>query len=173
MSKRKRPVDPRQQAFVFFMDPAATPESAPTPPPAAAEFDRTMRELVAATLDAAAHSNVAPLKREDVALAMTERLGRRVTKAQLDQWSAPSQEDRRVPSDGLWALGLATGDWRALRFLVEASGFRMLTEQEAVCAEFGALFAVKRHIDARARELTGDMAGLVEGLMGKMKRGAQ
>lgn len=166
MSKRKTSQpDPRQGDFGFFIAPPAA--TAPAP---AEDFDRAMRDAVAATLDDASRRNAAPLRREAVAEAMSKLLVRRVSKTQLDQWAAPSQDDRRIPADALRALGQVTGDWRALHVLVEACGFKALTPEEAVCAEFGALHAVRRRIDQRARELTGDMEDLVGGLLGKMKR---
>lgn len=169
MSRRKtREPDPRQPEFGFFVDTKPAPEAAEAEA-TGQDLDQTMREAVAETLNAAARRNAAPLSRDQVAEAMGKELGRRVSKVQLDQWSAPSQEDRRIPADALRALGLVTGDWRALHVLVGACGFKALTPQEAVCAEFGALFAVRRRIDQRARELTGDMEDLVGGLMARMK----
>lgn len=168
MSRRKAtPADPRQGEFGFFVVPT-TAEAAPAASTAEG-FDQAMREAVAETLNAAARRNIGTLSRDQVAEAMTKALGRRVSKVQLDQWSAPSQEDRRIPADALRALGQVTGDWRALHVLVGACGFKALTPQEAVCAEFGALFAVRRRIDQRAKELTGDMEDLVGGLMARMK----
>ncbi len=160
MSKRKpRPGDDKQGVFGFFIEPTA-PEKMAADQAEASSFDRDLREVIATTLDDAAHRSLLPLRRDDVAEAMSKHLGRRVTKTQLDQWAAPSQDDRRIPVDALRALGLVTGDWRALHHLVEACGFKALTPQEAVCAEFGALHAVRRHIDQRARDLAGDRDGL-------------
>lgn len=168
MNKRKASQpDPRQGEFGFFI---AQPANATTAPARAEDFARAMRDAVAETLAATARRNIGTLSRDQVAEAMTKALGRRVSKVQLDQWSAPSQEERRIPADALRALGKVTGDWRALHVLVEACGFKALTPEEAVCAEFGALHAVRRRIDQRARELTGDMEDLVGGLLGKMKR---
>lgn len=161
----RRP-DPRQTSFSFFLPPASVEPTLVQ----ADDFDHRQRLEIARVLDDVAKRPVEPMDREAVAAAMSSLLGRRVSKAQLDQWSAPSQGDRRIHVDALRALGLATGDWRALHHLVEACGFRALTPQEAVCAEYGALQAVRRHIDQRARALTGDMEGLVSGLMSKMKR---
>lgn len=171
MSKSRAPKDDRQQAFAFFLSGDA--QKAEVKHPKAGEFDRAVRDQVAQTLEDTARRDVAPQSRDQVAAAMSTLLGRRISKTQLDQWAAPSQDDRRLPVDALWALGRVTGDWRVLHCLVDASGFRALTPEEAVCAEFGALFAVKRHIDSRARELTGDMDGLVAGLIGKMRAQAQ
>lgn len=173
MSKRKGATpDPRQSAFGFFMKPSDAPANPENTEARAEDFDLAIRDAVATTLDAAARRNLGTMTREQVAEAMARRLGRRVSKTQLDQWSAPSQEDRRIPVDALWALGQITGDWRVLHVLVEACGFKALTPQEAMCAEFGALAAVRRNIDQRARALTGDMEALVDGLLHRMKERA-
>lgn len=164
MSTGKR--DTRQISFEFFA-PSPAPESAPDRSALAAPLDRTLRHLVAETLD---HAHASGRDREAVAAAMSARLGRKVSKTQLDQWAAPSQPDRRIPADALGALCAATQDWRALHGFVEACGFRALTPQEAICAEFGALHAVRRHLDQKARAIAGDMEDLVAGLMDKMKR---
>jgi len=166
MSKRKPTDDPRQATFGFFMP---TPAETGKPEAQAEDFDLAIREAVAETLTAAARCAQAAMSRDDVAEAMTTRLGRRVSKTQLDQWSAPSQDDRRIPVDALRALGLVTGDWRALHVLVEGCGFKALTPEEAVCAEFGALAAVRRRIDGRSRELTKGMDDMVGGLLGRLK----
>ena len=168
MSKRKPADDPRQATFGFFM-PSTPAETGKTEAPAE-DFDLAIREAVAETLASAARHPDTVMSRDDVAEAMTTRLGRRVSKAQLDQWSAPSQDDRRIPVDALRALGLVTGDWRALHVLVEGCGFKALTPEEAVCAEFGALAAVRRRIDGRSRELTKGMDDMVGGLLERMKR---
>ncbi|EPY01878.1 hypothetical protein, partial [Magnetospirillum fulvum] len=95
MSKRKgSQPDPRQGEFGFFI---AQPANATTAPALAEDFDRAMRDAVATTLDDAARRPTAPLRREAVAEAMSNLLGRRVSKTQLDQWAAPSQDDRRIP----------------------------------------------------------------------------
>lgn len=173
MSARKpMPGDPRQAAFSFFVPSEASfPTNQPTPI-TSDDFDATQRARIATTLDQAAHRAVAPMDRDQVAAAMSLILGRRVSKVQLDQWSAPSQADRRIHADALRALCLATGDWRTFHHFVEACGFKALTPQEAVCAEFGALHAVRRHLDAKARSLAGDMEDLVGDLVGKMRREA-
>lgn len=173
MSARKHMAgDPRQETFSFFVpqqtSPIAVHPTATTPD----DFDATQRARIAATLDQAARRPVAPMDRDQVAASMSLILGRRVSKVQLDQWSAPSQADRRIHADALRALCIVTGDWRAFHHFVEACGFKALTPQEAVCAEFGALHAVRRHLDAKARSLAGDMEGLVDDLVGKMRREA-
>ncbi|MGE4527980.1 MAG: hypothetical protein AB7D00_06395 [Rhodospirillaceae bacterium] len=164
--------DPRQAAFSFFAPPAPPAVPSQASAPTADTFDATQRARIAATLDEAARRPVAPMDRDQVAAAMSLILGRRVSKVQLDQWSAPSQADRRIHADALRALCLATSDWRAFHHFVEACGFKALTPQEAVCAEFGALHAVRRHLDAKAKSLAGDMEGLVDDLVGKMRREA-
>lgn len=172
MSARKlRAGDSRQTSFNFFISSAqpVAADSSNQPVLPSTDIDLTLRAQVSATLDEAAHRQVIPMDREQVAAAMSRTLGRRVSKAQLDQWSAPSQGDRRIHADALRALGLVTGDWRALHHLVEACGFRALTPKEALCAEFGAVHAVRRHLEQRARELAGGMEEMVPELVGKMR----
>lgn len=165
--------DPRQAAFNFFL-PSQNEKPLPTTPAKTTpdDFDQTMRGLIGSTLDECGRRAVAPMDRERVAALISAHLGRRVSKTQLDQWSAPSQGDRRIHADALRALCLVTGDWRTFHFFVGSCGFKALTPKEAVCAEFGALHAVRRHLDHQARALAGPMEDMVGELVGLMRREA-
>ncbi|WP_175992341.1 hypothetical protein [Burkholderia vietnamiensis] len=97
------------------------------------------------------------LSRERVADRLTESLSRPVAKAQLDQWAAPSQADRRILVDVWMALmqiaqDFAPLDWMALHF-----ERRVLTADEAVLAEFGAMAVLDRHIRSKQRTIEGLM----------------
>ena len=65
------------------------------------ELDAGIRQAVNSLLDRCVGKG---LSRERVADRLAERLSRPITKAQLDQWVAPSQADRRIPVDVWIAL---------------------------------------------------------------------
>ncbi|CAB3764225.1 hypothetical protein [Paraburkholderia humisilvae] len=97
--------------------------------------------------------------RDRLADALTTLLGRPVGKAQLDQWAAPSQSDRRVPVDVWMALMKVADDYAPLEWMAIHARRRVLTIDEAVCAEFGAMAVLESHLRARKRSLEGRMDG--------------
>lgn len=111
------------------------------------------------------------LSRERVAEQMSEVLGRNVSKAYLDLWTAPSQADRRIPVDALMAMMAVCGDYSPLEWMAHHVGRKVLTADEALCAEFGAMAVLDRHIKAKQRSIEGQMDEKLFGhLMNKMKR---
>lgn len=126
------------------------------------EIDAGLRSAIATTLDNAFSKR---LTRDRVADLMAEKLGRSVTKTQLDQWAAPSQSDKRMPADALIAMIEVCDDFAAVNWVAHRNARRVLTENEAVCAEFGAMAVMEKHVRARQRKLEGQMD---EALLGQV-----
>lgn len=111
------------------------------------------------------------LSRDRIADRMAEVLARPVAKAQLDQWAAPSQFDRRIPVDALLALMVVCDDYTPLDWMAHHVNRRVLTSDEALCAEFGAMAVLDRHIKAKQKAIEGKMdEKLIGQLMHRIKR---
>lgn len=135
--------------------------------PTANGFDAGLRATLTDVLGNSAHGGV---DREALAKKLTRRLKRPVHKAQLDQWCAPSQWEKRMPVDALLAVCEALQDFRLVRYVAEALGLKAMTPAEARCAEFGALVAMERQTKAKQDALVQSMdAGVVEQLIEKLK----
>ncbi|RAA31176.1 hypothetical protein DN523_29110 [Burkholderia multivorans] len=131
-------------------------------------LDAAIRRTLVDVMDKA---NGKGLSRDRIADNMGELLARQITKAQLDQWAAPSQFDRRIPVDALLALMMVCDDYSPLDWMAHHVGRRVLTADEALCAEFGAMAVLDRHIKAKQKAIEGQMdEKLVGQLMHRIKR---
>lgn len=134
-------------------------------------IDAAIRRTLAIVMDGAVSKG---LSRERIAESMAELLARAVSKAQLDQWAAPSQADRRVPVDAFLALMIVCDDYAPLEWMAHYVGRKVLTSDEALCAEFGAMAVLDRHIKAKQRAIEGQMDEKLLGqLMHRIKRASK
>ncbi|HZZ06873.1 hypothetical protein [Paraburkholderia sp.] len=132
------------------------------------ELDAGIRQAVNGLLERCVAKG---LSRERVADRLTESLARPVSKAHLDQWVAPSQADRRIPVDVWIALMKISEDFVPLEWMAMHMGRRVLTVDEALCAELGAMAVIDRHLKARSRAIEGQMdEKLLSQLMNRIKR---
>ncbi|ENG0235589.1 hypothetical protein [Burkholderia multivorans] len=127
-------------------------------------LDAGIRQSLVTALDVAFTKGIS---RERVAEAMAETLGRPITKAQIDLWVAPSQADRRIPTDAFLALIGACQEFSPLDWIAAHFGRKVLTADEALCAELGAMTVIDRHIKAKQRAIEGQMD---EKLLGQIIR---
>lgn len=111
------------------------------------DFEFRLRHGLKTVLDTAAKRDHQPMDRIEIAAQMSRKLGREVTKSNIDQWTAMSTIQRRIQVDALKALCEVTGDWSAMKLLVESCGFRLMTPDEAICAEYGGKMLIKKMID--------------------------
>lgn len=133
-------------------------------------LDAGIRQSLIGTLDAAFGKG---LSRDRVADGMATILARPVNKAHLDLWVAPSQADRRIPVDAFMALMDVCQDCAPLDWMAAHFSRKVLTANEALCAEFGAMAVLDRHIRAKQKSIEGQMDEKLFGqLMTKMKKGA-
>lgn len=96
-----------------------------TPAPVVPRFDaerikawspaRRLSRAIAETLDCCGHT------RDEVAAAMTEHLGERMSKAMLDAYASP-EKPHAISAQRLAALVAVTGDARALNALLNEIG---------------------------------------------------
>lgn len=166
-SKKKGRISPNQMALqleVFAIEtPGGTLAAAGD-----CEIDAGLRKMIATTLDNAYKNR---LTRERVADMMSEQLGRQITKVQLDQWAAPSQTDKRMPADALLAMIETCNDFSAIEWVAHRNGRRVLTEDEALCAEFGAMALVAQQARAQQKRIEGQMdEALVSNILQRVKQ---
>lgn len=115
------------------------------PTPGALNLDAQVRELISLALKHTA------LSRYEVAAKMSERLGREITKAQLDSWSAESKETHRFPFAYANAFIDATGDKALLRLACRTAGGFFIDGPDALRLELGRLAEQKTELNRRER----------------------
>lgn len=167
MARRNKSVDKDQMILDLFQDIADRLSLAGGSQESLSDFEFRFRQALKAVLDKAG------MDRFEVAARMSRLLGREITKAHLDQWAAMSTVQRRIHADALKAMSEVTGDWSALKLLVESCGFRLMTLEEAQCAEYGAQMLLKKMIDSDIKETLSsvDEAALRRQLIQKMNGG--
>jgi hypothetical protein len=69
--------------------------------------------------------------REAIAEEMSHLIGTEITVAMLNTYTAESKRLHRFPAAWIPAFCTATGDSRLLQYLVQRTGYRMITEEEA------------------------------------------
>lgn len=113
--------------------------------PGRLNIDATLRELVSQAL------KEPRLSRYEVAAKMSSLLGREITKAMIDSWSAESKENHRFPLAYLPAFMEATGDKTILRFIAEKAGGYFIEGEDALYTELGKLEKMKKEIAEKER----------------------
>ena len=121
------------------------------------DFEFHFRQSLKVLLDTVSKRDVMPMDRFEVAAQMSRKLGREITKTHLDQWTAMSTVQRRIHVDALKALSEVTGDWSAMKMFVESCGFRFMSPDEAICAEYGAKMMLKKMIDSDIKDTLADV----------------
>lgn len=145
----------------FFLGPAQVPDEASGR--CVSGCDAVVRSGLAQVLEGR--------DREALAVELTERLARSISKATLDQWCAPSQSDRRPHVDAWLAIMQITGDVSPLELAAASLGRRVLTLDEALLAEYGAQALMAQQARARQKQIEGRMDdALLASLMGRIKR---
>lgn len=76
-------------------------------------------------------------KRYEIAAVMSELLGRDITKAQIDAWTANSKTDWRFPFEYAAAFEVACDCISLQELLARKRGTRILVGEEALLAEMG------------------------------------
>lgn len=135
------------------------------------QLDAGIRQSIVDALDGAFKKGQS---RERVADEMAAVLARPVTKAHIDLWAAPSQADRRIPVDAWMALMIVCEDFAPLEWVAAHFSRKVLTSDEALCAEFGAMAVLDRHIRAKQKSIEGQMDEKLLGqVMTRLKKGAR
>lgn len=113
--------------------------------PGRLNLDAAIREMVSEALKRTEKS------RYQVAAEMSRLLGREITKAMLDSWSAESKENHRFPVAYLTAFEVATGDKAILRLLCEMAGGFFIAGEDALYTELGKIDQMKRDLAAKEK----------------------
>lgn len=149
MSKMKKKIDIQQLDFFDLLkkiqqeQAQALNESAP----GSLNIDAQIRGLVTMAL------KQTRLSRYEVAGKMSELLGKEITKATLDSWSAESKENHRFPLSYLPAFCRATGSREILRFLADKCGGFYIESAEALYTEFGRIEQMKKELLEREKTI--------------------
>lgn len=98
-----------------------------------------------------------PKKREQIAEEMTACVGREITAAMLNSFTAESHESHRWPAAWTRAFCQITGDWRLLRCAVERAGFLVITQSQARLLKLAEEYMQKETAVRRLSVLTEQM----------------
>lgn len=122
--------------------------------PGSLNIEATVRELVSLALK---HTK---LSRYEVAAAMSIRLGKEITKSQIDSWSAESKENHRFPLAYINAFMEATRDKTILRLMCEKAGGYFIEGEDALYTELGRIEKAKEEIAEKERLVRETLARL-------------
>lgn len=165
MRRSKKPelllagVNDRQLSIQFFF-----PQAAETPATGGDNAcDAIMRQAIGDSL--------AGLDRDEVAAQMSAILGRKIEKAQLDQWCAPSQSGRRAHGDAILALMKATNSTLVLERMSAELEMFVVTQEDVKLAEYGAKMLLGKALraDLAKDELEMAQSGAGRKVINKMK----
>lgn len=120
-------------------------------------IDIQVRELVSLSL------KQTRLSRYEVAGKMSELLGKEITKAMIDSWSAESKENHRFPLAYLPAFCKATGSRELVRFIADKCGGFYIESEEALLTELGRIEQQKKELHAKERTIK----NIIERLRGR------
>lgn len=95
--------------------------------------------------------------RYEVAARMSELLGREITKAQIDAWTAESKIEWRFPFEYAAAFEVACGCIILQELLARKRGTRILVGEEALLAEMGRIDREERELHERKLQLRNRM----------------
>lgn len=152
---RTRTPNPAQNELSFFDVP-----STPRPEVGGQDIALAVREALTDLLAGAAARG---LDRYQLAAEVSRRGNHEISKNMLDRYCAHSADGWRFPLEALPALTVATGDFRLLELVAEASGCRVVRGEEALLAEIGALTLQKRSVDQRLTDLRRNVPDAVLG----------
>lgn len=175
MARKPKQTGTNQMTFQFTLDIKDLVSLDGGSPEALSDFEFRFRQQLKTVLDDCGKREKEPLDRLEIAARMSRKLGREITKSHIDQWTAMVTVQRRMHVDALKAMCEVTGDNRLMHFFVESCGFKALSHEEAVCAEFGALMMMERKLKAQMKDtLSGvDADRVFNALMKRMTGGEE
>lgn len=110
--------------------------------------DRDLRNTLVACIKGS------PYSRYEIAAKISELVGRGVTKAMLDKYTAETSSAHRIPAVLIPAFCAVTGCWRPLEVLAEATGCQLAGPDETRKLEIARLLVEKEKLERRLAELT-------------------
>lgn len=100
------------------------------------------------------------MSRADIAEAMSEHLGQRVTENMLDSYASPARRDHKITLERFIALLEVTNRYELLAFVCEFAGFVAVPERYADIIE---IWREDREIEERTRRRDA-LAGRIRGI---------
>lgn len=113
--------------------------------PGCLNLDAAVKELITEALKKTPHS------RYQIAAEMSRDLGKEITKAQIDAWSAESKENHGIRVGYLNAFMKATGDKTILHLICETAGGYFSEGKDFLYKELGKIDKQKRDLSQRER----------------------
>ena len=154
MSKLRKEVDTRQLSIFEAVKELAERQKRLDPfpgktgkGPGSLNIDAAIREMISEAL------KNSKMDRYGVASEMSRLLGREVTKARLDSWSAESKEGHKFPLANLPSFAEATGAKAILRFLCELAGGRFIEGEDVLRLELERIGELEREIKVKKRRI--------------------
>ena len=128
--KKKSSIEPSSLPLFEWVKKAQELTSqTPTPPHGSLDVDSELRAAISADIKGC------PLSRYQIAARISELVGREVTAAMLNNWTAESHENHNFPCQFLPAFVVATGGRRAFECLSRRAGLFALPGPEALRSE--------------------------------------
>jgi len=93
------------------------------------------------------------LSREIIAEELSRLTGHDISVHQLNNWAAPSKDDRPTPLHMLAAITEITGSPALAEAALQGTGYRLLSPEEVVYYELGIMEAEKRDQTKKRKEL--------------------
>ena len=138
-------------------------------------FEFGLCQILKTVLDDASKRERDPLDRVEIAIRMSKRLGREITKSHIDGWVAMSAVERRIHVDSMKILCEVVNDFRPMHYFVEQCGFKALEPYMAACAEYGAKTALMERLKTESKNLKDQMDDpkLLERLLSSLSQGGE
>ena len=146
MAKKRKKIDihPGQMSLLDLLQRAQ--QMRPEPGEGRLDVRERLRLALCAAIKAC------PLSRYEIAGQMSHLLGREVSKAQLDAWTAESKEGHRMPAEYLPAFCEATGSLEPLQLLAEVAGLFALPGPDALRAEIQRISEDEKRLKVEKRK---------------------
>jgi hypothetical protein len=113
--------------------------------PGRLNIETTIKELITEAL------KKTHLSRYEIAGAMSRKLGREITKSQIDSWSAESKESHGIKVAVLNAFMEAAGDKTILHLLCENAGGYFIEGRDALYTELGKIDRAKKELSDKEK----------------------
>ena len=97
--------------------------------------------------------------RPEIAKAMSDQLGRRISKDMLDAWASLAREGNRIPLDAFAALVGATDEIDLLGLIPAMFGYAVVPERYTEIIELHLIEDKRAELDRRAAALTARVKG--------------
>lgn len=97
--------------------------------------------------------------RDTIAAALSEALGRPISRAMLDKWTSEGSAEHRIPLDAFIALIRVTGAVDLLGFVAEMFGLVVIPERYQAIVELHLVEEHEADIRARKEALTAKLRG--------------